>query len=51
MGEALKIRPGESIAPWTFNVKFPYCTQFLFGSLMFATEEDKNLELLTQGQH
>jgi hypothetical protein len=51
MGEALKIRPGESITPWTFNVKFPYGTQFLFGSLMFATGEDKNLKLLTQGQH
>jgi hypothetical protein len=48
-GEALKIRPGESMAHWTFNVKFPYNTQFIFRSLMFAAREDKNLKLLTQG--
>jgi hypothetical protein len=35
------------MAPWTFNVKHPYDTQFTFGSLMFAAEEDGNLELLT----
>jgi hypothetical protein len=39
------------MTPWTFNVKFLYDTQFLFRSLMFATGEDRNLELLTRGQH
>jgi hypothetical protein len=24
------------MAPWTFNVKFPYDTEFTFGSLTFA---------------
>jgi hypothetical protein len=37
------------MAPWTFNVKFPYGTQITFGSLMFAIEEDGNLKLLNQG--
>jgi hypothetical protein len=37
------------MAPWTFNIKFPYDTQFIFGSLMFAVGDDGNLELLTQG--
>jgi hypothetical protein len=33
--------PSEKImASWTFNVKFPYDTQFTFGSLMFAAGED-----------
>jgi hypothetical protein len=48
-GKALKICPGESIAPWTFNIKLSFITQFIFRSLMFAIEEDENLELLTQG--
>jgi hypothetical protein len=37
------------MAPWTFNIKFPYDTQFISGSLMFVVGEDGNLELLTQG--
>jgi hypothetical protein len=37
------------MAPWTFNIKFTYATQFTFGSLMFVVGEDGNLELLTQG--
>jgi hypothetical protein len=37
------------MAPWTFNVKFPYNTQFIFGSLTFAMGEDGNLKLLTPG--
>jgi hypothetical protein len=37
------------MASWTFNMKFPNVTQFLFGSLMFAVGEDGNLELLTWG--
>jgi hypothetical protein len=39
------------MAPWTFNVKFSYDTQFIFGSLMFNAREDGDLELLTQAQH
>jgi hypothetical protein len=35
--------------PWTFNIKFPYDTQLIFGPLMFAIGDDGNLELLTQG--
>jgi hypothetical protein len=37
------------MTPWTFNVKFSYDTQFNFGSLAFASGEDGNLKLLTQG--
>jgi hypothetical protein len=36
------------MAPWTFKVKFPYDTQFLFKSLMFTTREGRTLELLTR---
>jgi hypothetical protein len=28
---------GWLMASWTFSVKFPYDTQFIFGSVMFAT--------------
>jgi hypothetical protein len=45
----LKIHPDELMALLTFEVKFPYITQFLFRSLMFTTGEDRTLELLTQG--
>jgi hypothetical protein len=42
--------PSEKIlTPWTFSVKFPYDTQFTFGSLIFTVGEDENLKLLTQG--
>jgi hypothetical protein len=37
------------MAFWTFSIKFLFDTQFIFGSLMFATREDENLELLTRG--
>jgi hypothetical protein len=37
------------MAPWTFSIKFPYGTQFILGSLMFAAREDGDLELLTRG--
>jgi hypothetical protein len=37
------------MAPWTFNIKLPYDTEFTFGSLMFTAREDGNLELLTRG--
>jgi hypothetical protein len=36
------------MAHWTFSIKFPYNTQFIFGSMMFTTVEDENLELLTR---
>jgi hypothetical protein len=45
----LKINPDEVMAPWTFEVKFSYDTQFLSGSLMFIVGEDVTLEFLTQG--
>jgi hypothetical protein len=48
-GKTLKIRPGESTSPWTLSVKFPYDTQFIFGSLMLVTGEDGDLKLLTRG--
>jgi hypothetical protein len=48
-GKAHKICPEKYMALWTFNFKFLYGTQFIFRSLMFATGEDENLELLTQG--
>jgi hypothetical protein len=37
------------MTPCTFSIKFPYDIQFTFSSLMFAAEEDENLELLTRG--
>jgi hypothetical protein len=35
MGETLKIHPRGLMAPWNFEVKLPYGTQFLFRSLVF----------------
>jgi hypothetical protein len=40
---------GKIMAPWTFHVKFPYDTQFTFGSLTFATGKDWNLKMLPTG--
>jgi hypothetical protein len=40
---------GWLMAPWTFSIKFPYNTQFIFRSLMFAAGDDGSLELLTRG--
>jgi hypothetical protein len=37
------------MAPWMFDVKFPYDTQFTFGSLPFAAGEDGNLKMLPLG--
>jgi hypothetical protein len=31
------------MAPWTFSIKFPYDTQFTFGSLMFTAREDEDI--------
>jgi hypothetical protein len=49
VGEIAQDPSKKIMAPWTFNVKFPYDTQFTFESLMFAAGEDGNLELLTHG--
>jgi hypothetical protein len=39
--------PSEKImALWTFDVKFPHDTEFIFKSLTFATEEDGDLKML-----
>jgi hypothetical protein len=45
----LKIHLGKSMAHWILSIKFLYDTQFIFGSLMFATGEDENLKLMTRG--
>jgi hypothetical protein len=37
------------MAPWIFSIKLPCGTQFIFGSFIFAAEEDGNLEFLTRG--
>jgi hypothetical protein len=37
------------MATWTFNVKFPYDTQFTFRSMMFVVGEDRNLKMLAPG--
>jgi hypothetical protein len=31
---------------WTFSIKFPYDTQFTFGSLMFSAGKDGNFKML-----
>jgi hypothetical protein len=36
------------MAPWAFNIKFLYDTQFTFRSLMFVAGENGNLKLLTR---
>jgi hypothetical protein len=41
--------PGESMAHWTFSIKFAYDTQFIFRCLMFVIGENGNLELLSRG--
>jgi hypothetical protein len=34
------------MTPWTFDVKFPFGTQFTYGSLTFAAREDGELRML-----
>jgi hypothetical protein len=41
---------GKAMAPWTFDVKFPLGTEFTFGSLTFAAEEDGDLRMLPPGE-
>jgi hypothetical protein len=38
------------MATWTFDVKFPRGTEFIFGSLMFAAGEDGDLRMLPPGE-
>jgi hypothetical protein len=38
------------MAPWTFDIKFPRGTEFTFGSLTFAAEEDRDLRMLPPGE-
>jgi hypothetical protein len=40
---------GKTMAPWTFDVKFPHITQLTFGSLTFAVGEDGDLKMLPPG--
>jgi hypothetical protein len=42
---------GKTMAPWTFDVKFPCGTQLTFMSLTFAAGEDGDLKMLPQGRH
>jgi hypothetical protein len=37
------------MSPWSFDMKFPLCTQFTFGSLTFAAGEDGDLKMLPPG--
>jgi hypothetical protein len=48
-GEIAQDPPGWLIAPWIFSIKFPYDTQFIFRSLVFAVGEDENIKLLIRG--
>jgi hypothetical protein len=40
---------GKIVTPWMFDIKFPYGTQFIFGLLTFAAEEDGNFQMLPLG--
>jgi hypothetical protein len=48
-GKSLKICPVGLMTPWIYDEKFPVGTQFLFGTLMFTTGEDENIELEVRG--
>jgi hypothetical protein len=37
------------MAHWTFSIKLPYDTQFIFESMLFTVGDDGSLELLTRG--
>jgi hypothetical protein len=45
----LKIRLENTMAPWTFDIKFPCGTQLTFESLTFAAREDGDLKMLPPG--
>jgi hypothetical protein len=40
---------GKTMTHWTFDIKFPLNTQFTFGSLTFATGEDRDLKMPPPG--
>jgi hypothetical protein len=37
------------MSPWTFDIKFPLGTQFIFGSLTLPAAEDRELRMLLLG--
>jgi hypothetical protein len=39
----------KTMAPWTFDIKFPCDTQLTFGSLTFVAGEDRDLKMLPPG--
>jgi hypothetical protein len=49
LGGSAQDPSGKIMARWTFDVKFPYDTQFTFGSLTFTAGEDGNLMMLPLG--
>jgi hypothetical protein len=48
-GESAHDPFGKTMAPWTFDIKFPLGTQFTFGSLTFVVGEDGDLKMLPPG--
>jgi hypothetical protein len=49
-GGSAEIRPSELMTQWIYYEKFLTDMRFLFGMLSFMTEEDDDLERLTQEQ-
>jgi hypothetical protein len=45
-GRSAQDLSGKTMAPRTFNVKFPYSTGLIFGSLTFAAGENRDLKML-----
>jgi hypothetical protein len=50
MGGSAEIHPGELMAPWIYDEKFPMGIRFLFRTLPFTVGEDDDLEHPTQEQ-
>jgi hypothetical protein len=48
-GESAQDPSGKTMTPWTFDIKFPLGTQFIFGSLTFVVEEHRDLKMLSPG--
>jgi hypothetical protein len=48
-GGSTQYLSGKTMAPWTFDVKFPLGTQFNFGSMTFAVGVDGDLKMLPPG--
>jgi hypothetical protein len=49
-GGSAEIHPGELMAPWIYDEKFPMGIRFLFRTLSFTAGEDDDLEHPTQEQ-